>query len=202
MVVVPNGRTISKLSRQRRHIYQCRPNVQAMAEPALLAVNTHGHQFLLEKFAKVWRSPDGDKRNMQQVYQFSRPSSYQQSAIEKPILQERSNAKVQLGAPPYVFWDVGQRSFTSPLHHSCIRTKYHRGGSLGVPNRTQGPNPVPFSAQGPHGRTDQAASSWEQRAHREPVEALSLVHGEHVMAQDQKKVYDKSYHLPVCCVHA
>lgn len=53
MVVVPKGRTISKLSRQRRHIYQCRPNVQAMAEPALLAVSTHGHQFLLEKFAKV-----------------------------------------------------------------------------------------------------------------------------------------------------
>ena len=62
-----------------------------------------------------WRSPDGDKRNMQQVYQFSRPSSYQQSAIEKPILQERSNAKCN-SAPHPMFLDVGQRSFTSPLH--------------------------------------------------------------------------------------
>ena len=148
-----------------------------------------------------WRSPDGDKRNMQQVYQFSRPSSYQQSAIEKPILQERSNAKCN-SAPHPMFLDVGQRSFTSPLHLHAYAQNITVEVLWVSPNRTQGPNPVPFSAQGPHGRTDQAASSWEQRAHREPVEALSLVYGEHVMAQDQKKVDDQSYHLPVCCVHA
>lgn len=141
----PNGRTISKLSRQRRHIYQCRPNVQAMAEPALLAVSTHGHQFLLEKFAKV-----GDL--LMATSETCSRSTSSQSAIKLPAIGHRKThlagkvkCKVQLDAPPYVF-GCWPEKFHFASTSSCIHTKYHRGGSLGFPNRTQGPV-LPFRSQ-------------------------------------------------------